>query len=270
MGALDEGSIEAFAAHLSDRGRSERTVSEYVGDLRLLAEWSGGVVPASELDDTASAWLTVNRRKGWSAATVRRRKAAVRAWARWAKVPGVLDVYKAPTPARGVAHPIVEGYDGVRAMLDVAETDEQRLFVSLCAFMALRSAEALAMRASDVDLVRRRVTVRGKGAKDRVLPIPTQVLEVLSSAVQAAESADDPLIGVTYRTAARWVAKLSDAAGLAQTAKTHDLRHTGGTHVWRKTQDLRVVQEMLGHADPRTTTIYTAVSQDAIAAGMEE
>lgn len=268
VATLEAATIEAFGAHLESRGRAGRTVGEYKADLRLFLEWTG-TCPADELDDAASAWLTSNRRR-WSASTVRRRKASVRAFAKWAKIPGVLDDYKAPAPARGVAHPIPEGYNGVHEMLKHAETDEQRFFVSVCAFMALRSAEALSIRARDFDLVRRRAHVEGKGAKGRVLPIPSHCVAPVEAMVAKATDPDAPLLDVDYSTVRRWVRKLGEAAGLSVAVKPHDLRHTGGTHVWRKTQDLRTVQEMLGHADPRTTTIYTAVSIDAMAAGMEE
>ena len=263
--ALDDDTVEAFQAHVIERGRSRRTAQCYASDLYLLADWAGGSVAFADLDRVAAAWLTEHR-SAWSAATVRRRLASVRAFGRHHGLEVLAD-YKAPTPARGVAHPVDGGRDSIMAMIDIADTPRQRFVLAACGIMGLRVSEAVSMHVADIDLERGRMRVTGKGAKDRWVPVPESARPFVTAAVDG-RAGHERVAAVTTRTVSRWVADLGRDAGLGH-VKTHDLRHTAGTHAYRKSGSVRTVQTLLGHADPRTTAIYTAVDWDEMAEAIE-
>ena len=211
---------------------------------------------------------------------MKRRKAALRKFAAWIQGVSVSHVdvlqdFKAPKPAEPVPHPLPDGMNDVGRLFEAAETDAQRFLIVVCGYMGLRASEALALSLNDFDLMARRVKVRGKGGVERWVPIPSQAMEFIEAVreglieTRQEEKFSEPFIGVTYRTALRWIVALGEKIGLPRHIATHCLRMTAGTHLYQNTKDLRATQKFLGHADPRTTAGYTAVDWDTMSEGLE-
>lgn len=191
--------------------------------------------------------------------TLRRKLTAFRTWARWAgHHDGFLSDYTAPRPAPARPHPLPGGMEDVRRMLDGAAADvELQALVCLQGMMGLRVGEALAVAASDVDFCDLVVKVHGKGRRDRWVPIPEIGVPYLVGAwTKAGPGTKNPLIPMADTTARGKITKLGRRVRI-DGVSSHDLRATFATHVYGQTKDLRAVQDLLGHSDPKTTLVYT-------------
>jgi site-specific recombinase XerD len=267
---LTKESIEQFRNSLSAKGKSERTAKAYSTDLRvLLAELETDQLSMEEFEEAGMNWLTANRSRV-AAKTTNRRLTSLKQFARWADWPVSFDEYSAPTPLKGQPHPLPEGTDGVKRMILHAHDERHAALIALCGLCGLRIAEALEVRASDFDLHHMTLTVRGKGDKQRIVPVSTYAWDVLQRPVARSFCASDkPVIGLQDRHARAIVTRLGIKAGLVRHVASHDLRATFATAVYDKTQDQRLVQLLLGHASGSTTEIYIGRTFDQMKAGVE-
>jgi len=230
----------------------------------LLADLQLTEVPAESLERTAAQWLTTTR-KVMSPKTITRRLTSVRAYGRWAGLGSILDDYKAPTPAKGDPHPLPEGIDGVRRLLNATQNEKQRALIALCGLCGCRVSEALSITASSFDLNRMVLTIRGKGDKTRRVPVSNEAWEVLQNRVFRSFCENDaPVVGLADRFARRVITDLGVKAKLERRVSSHDLRATFATAVYNKTLDIRVVQILMGHGQSSTTELYIGVEQEKL------
>jgi integrase/recombinase XerC len=136
----------------------------------------------------------------------------------------------------------------------------------------IRVSELCALTADSLDHARRTVRVRGKGDKERTVPVGVPALRAVTAwlgqgrpALATASSGPALFLGVRGgrldpRTARRIVHQLLREGGATRDTGPHGLRHTAATHLLEGGADLRSVQEILGHSSPATTQIYTHVS----------
>lgn len=137
----------------------------------------------------------------------------------------------------------------------------------------LRLSEIAKLELSALNLAAREVRVRGKGNKERVVPVGSHALEALENYLRDARP---KLVGrrpvaavflnryggrLSARSIQEMVRQYAMKAGVQGQVHTHTLRHTFATHLLDGGADLRVVQELLGHSSPTTTQIYTHVTQ---------
>ena len=202
--------------------------------------------------------------------TTSRRLTSLRAFAKWAGWGDMLSDYSAPTAARGIPHPLPEGIDGVHRLIGCTRNEKQKALVALCGLMGCRIAEALAVRPSDFDLHDMTLSIRGKGDKTRIVPVSESAWGVLCSPVtRAFVDGDREVVGLKDRFARRVITTLGERAGLRRAISSHDLRSTFATAVFDKTKDIRVTQELLGHASVSTTELYTLVGMDKMRSAVE-
>jgi site-specific recombinase XerD len=127
------------------------------------------------------------------------------------------------------------------------------LVASLLYGTGMRLLEGLRLRVQDVEFHRREIVVRnGKGGKDRVTVLPENLLLPLRSGIRRRHHLHEASVQRSVAGAAR-------RAGIAKPCSPHVLRHSFATHLLQAGYDIRTVQELLGHADVRTTMIYTHV-----------
>lgn len=235
----------------------------------LLKEMQRTEISCDEYEEVVLNWLTINRTM-IAAKTTQRRLTSVKAYAAWAGWDVHLDEYNAPTPLRGTPHPIPEGIEGVKRMIQVAPTEKQRALVALCGLCGLRVAEALCVKPSHFDLQELTLHVYGKGSKERIVPVSGLAWSVLQQPVTRAWVAGDvPVIPLKDRAARQTITSLGLRAGLRRHVASHDLRATFATAVYDKTHDQRLVQELLGHANGNTTEVYIARSNSQLREGVE-
>ena len=153
---------------------------------------------------------------------------------------------------------------------------ERRAFVVVLDACGLRASEAIGLDVADVDLEDGVLRARGKGSKERVVPIGQSALAALRVYLQRGRPAlvhggitghlfvnfrGEPL---TRQGLYKIVRRHAVTAGLADRISPHTLRHTFATHLLAGGCDLRSVQEMLGHADVATTQLYTHLSSERL------
>lgn len=150
--------------------------------------------------------------------------------------------------------------DDLRAAVEAAD-ERVRTILVLAAFAGLRAHEIAQLHSVDANYDENVLHVRGKGERDRVVPMHPLVCEVLAKAT------DGPVVrsmntggSLTAKTITSIVSRHFRAVGCTATA--HRLRHWFGTNTYAECLDLRAVQKLLGHANPTTTAIYVAYSQE--------
>jgi len=281
--------VVAFLDYLqSYRGYSPHTVKAYARDLRSFQEFLAGRYKSVERPDQVQREMVVGfclAQRGAAPFTVRRRLAAVASFYGFLQDTGQV----AFNPARGlplpkVAHrlPTCLTEQQAKRLLEAAHTPWHRAMVALLLFAGLRRSEVTAITFEDLDLPVRRgksgqLLVRGKGAKQRVVPLTPMVVQAIREYLRSRPQSQcthlfvsriggHPIAG---RVANRMLSRVLQEAGLDQEGVTpHRLRHTFATHLIRAGVDVRTVQELLGHADLQTTARYlhsdTRAKQSAV------
>ena len=282
---------------------SENTRRAYEHDAREFVQWCqrGGCPDASELDHRAlRRYLAYLQTRGFSRSSTARKAASVRAYTRHLRRRGVLgrDVAAAITAPKGARKlPRMPRRKEAAAFLDDlvegAQTNDPRArrdlaVVELLYGAGLRVSECCGLDVADVDLRRLTVTVVGKGAKVRRLPLGEPARDAVAaylrngrqqhqvpaqlSAQPSAGAADALFLNARgRRMTPRDVRRVLDRHPLAdgRSLHPHALRHAYATHLLEGGADLRAVQELLGHADVGTTQIYTHVTRERMRAVYE-
>lgn len=262
-------SIDKYRSSLLGNGLSEDTAKAYTTDLRMfLLEICGEDTPPAkreilptEYEESAKNWLNITR-KVQAPKTIGRRLTSLRQFARWAGMGEVLVDYKAPTPAPAEPHPLPEGIEGVRRLIELARSESRICLIALCGLMGLRISEARLTRPSDFDLQSKLLLVHGKGDKERIVPISPEAWEYLCGPYLRNLDGDQPLVKMDDRYARRSITALGRKACFQRSISSHDLRATFATAVYDKTHDIVLVQRLLGHASPTTTQVYVGRRMD--------
>jgi site-specific recombinase XerD len=134
----------------------------------------------------------------------------------------------------------------------------------------MRISEACAFDIKWFDAHEKTLRIRGKGDKERIVPVSTRAWGIISDAFIAAMQTDGKLIHYSNRSARKAITTMGVRAGIARAISSHDLRATYATELVNRGANIRVVQELLGHSSVATTEIYTGVGMDAMqkAAGL--
>jgi len=209
------------------------------------------------------------------------------AWAHDADLIVVDPSLRLVTPRRAKTLPVVASADGMRALLegqrDAASSGDpvalrDHALLELLYAAAIRVSELCGIDLDDLDLQRRTVRVLGKGAKERVVPFGGPAAEALGAFVTRgrpallarAEKATPALFlgarGAPLSRQSAWlvIRAAAEKAQITSEISPHTLRHSFATHLLQGGADVRVVQELLGHASVATTQIYTHVSLDTL------
>jgi integrase/recombinase XerC len=272
-----EWELPAYGEWLT--GRSDATRTAYLSDLRAFAEWMAraDVHGPDGVDRLAlRRYLASLGTRRLARATVARKAAAIRSYFAWSVRQGRLEI----DPARSLRAPSGPGRlprvlsaGEMSTLLDQpAETPlelRDRAMLELLYACGLRVSELCGLDRDGVDRRRRTVTVMGKGGKQRRVPMHDQATGALGTWLdQGRPSMDGPPEAVFVnqrgsRLGPRDVRRVLDARASSPT-HPHALRHTFATHLLDGGADLRVVQELLGHASLATTQIYTHVSKERL------
>ncbi len=181
----------------------------------------------------------------------------------------VLDL---PRPRRERRLPVVLGQEEVRRILAEVRAPVYRACLQTIYACGLRISEGVRIRAEDIDRERMVLRVRGKGNKDREVPLPQGSLTALRefwkahrslpwlfpATLQRGSGRDDGPVSVANVRAA--FQRALENSGVAKAAHVHSLRHSYATHLLEAGVQLRLIQEFLGHSSPGTTAIYTHLS----------
>jgi integrase/recombinase XerD len=295
-----ETQLQGYLDHLTiERGVAANTLSSYRRDLRRYSKHLSdrGIHDLAKVgEDDVSEFLVALRRGdpetgsiALSAVSAARALIAVRGLHRFAAAEGLaeLDVARAvrpPTPGRRLPKSLT--IDQVLALLEGAGgesaadgplTLRNRALLELLYSTGARISEAVGLDVDDIDTQARSVLLRGKGGKQRLVPIGRPAVQALDAylvrgrAELARRGRGTPAIFLNVRggrlsrqSAWQVLQDAAERAGIKSGVSPHMLRHSFATHLLEGGADVRVVQELLGHASVTTTQIYTMVTVHAL------
>lgn len=270
-----EGLLVAARERLLLRRYSPRTRKVYIGHVRRFLEH---VTSSRSL--STSAPLTLDDARGYILHATGLERISI-AYQRqiisslsflYREVLGVQGALRdIPRPRREQRLPRVLSREDVARILDATPNRKHRLALSLAYSGGLRVSEIVRLRVGDIDVERGIISVRAsKGRKDRVTLLARSVIEQLDRYPQARDPrawlfpGGRPDRHLTARSVQKVFAASLQRAGVRVPATVHSLRHSFATHLLESGVSLRHIQELLGHASPRTTQIYTHVSRSEL------
>jgi len=298
--AVLDTQLQGYLDHLTiERGVAKNTLSSYRRDLRRYSKHLSdrGIHDLAKVgEDDVSEFLVALRRgdpdsgaAALSAVSAARALIAVRGLHRFAAAEGLaeLDVARAvrpPTPGRRLPKSLT--IDEVLALLEGAGGDSpsdgaltlrNRALLELLYSTGSRISEAVGLDIDDIDTQARSVLLRGKGGKQRLVPVGRPAVQALDAYLVrgrpdlARRGRGTPAIFLNARggrlsrqSAWQVLRDAAERAGITSGVSPHMLRHSFATHLLEGGADVRVVQELLGHASVTTTQIYTLVTVHAL------
>jgi integrase/recombinase XerD len=271
-----------------ERGRSANTLAAYRRDLAAYSEFltGRGLTPATVTESVVEDYLAFLRAAGRAPASVARALVSVRSLHRFLEDEGQVDTNPAgevqrPKVPSGLPKALSEAE--VLALLGAVTGDDavdrrDRAILEVLYGCGLRVSELVGLSLADLDLGAGMLRAFGKGSKERVVPVGRLACEALAAWLSPrgrdrlvpdrwARRGDAEAVFLNTRGGrlsrqGAWgiVRRHGEAVGLGDRLSPHVLRHSCATHMLDHGADIRVVQELLGHASISTTQVYTKVS----------
>jgi integrase/recombinase XerC len=273
-----------------ERNLSDQTRRSYLSDLRQYRAFlerrdksaeEGGGIPTDPM--VIRSFLASLYKEKLRKVTVSRKVAALRSFYRYLLREGKVrfnpaELLQLPRCEKYI--PVVLSVDEILSLLRVNFSEDaaglrDRAIIELFYSAGIRLSELTGLNIADVDFAGGLIRVRGKGRKERIVPVGTPAFQALGLyldkraelAVKGRQTGpDEPLflgsrgMRMNPRGVARVVERVVRESGVGRTISPHALRHTFATHLLDAGADLRSIQEMLGHRSLSTTQKYTTVS----------
>lgn len=279
--------VEHYLRHVTlERGLSRNTVAAYRRDLAAYTAWlaSRGVLSVRDADPRLLDEYAGHLAAGFSATSVARMLSTVRTLHRWLLLEGHVEADAARevrAPKRPQRLPKALTQAQVTALLEAVSGDDpvqlrDRALLELLYATGARVSEAVDLNVDDV-IDREIIRLTGKGDKQRIVPLGSYARTALDAylvRVRPGLSVRGPttpalFLGQQGKRVSRqnaWliIRRAAERAGLDVEISPHTLRHSFATHLLEGGADVRVVQELLGHASVATTQIYTHLTVDSL------
>jgi integrase/recombinase XerD len=287
--------LRTYLDHLVvERGLADNTLKSYRRDLRRYAAYLAGlgVEDVAGVDEAKVSGFLMSLREGdaehqpLSAGSAARTVVAVRGFHKFAVREGLTTL----DPAAGVRPPAsakrlpkalpLADIEAILAAAGAPGTSlalRDRALLELLYGTGARISEAVGLDLDDLDMEEGVVLLRGKGGKERMVPVGSYALEAVESYLVRARPVisgvgrGSPALFLNARGGrlsrqSAWavLAKAAERAGVTAEVSPHTLRHSFATHLLDGGADVRVVQELLGHASVTTTQVYTLVTVDSL------
>ncbi len=275
-----KGLIKEFILYLSaERGLSLHTIEAYQRDIERYVEYINalGLVDVNSIEQIhITKFLGALREKEYASATICRALMSIKVWLKYLKKEGYLkrnpSIYL-ETPKLWQTIPEVLSESEVRSLLSAADTEtfigsRDRAILEILYASGLRVSELCNLGLYDID--DEAIRVFGKGSKERIVPVGSKAIEALDFFIARyrPETISEKILfptrsgkridRVTVWKRLKYYAK---KAGILKPISPHTLRHSFATHLLDHGADLRVIQDLLGHACIGTTDRYTHVSK---------
>jgi integrase/recombinase XerD len=286
------GLVLDFLAYLElERGLSRNTLEAYRSDLQQYGEFleRRALDPLQITPPDLASFISEladgrDGRKPVVSATLQRKIACLRSFYRHLRREQIIEhdpTADLRSPRKRARLPKVLSRDEVQSLLAQprgtapAALRDRALLETMYA-CGLRASEAISLKVSELDLEAGILRARGKGSKERIVPIGSKAVETLTAYLGRGRPrlvglTDEPHVFVNLRGGGlsrqglyKIVQRHARSAGLEHRMSPHTLRHTFATHLLAGGCDLRSLQEMLGHADIGTTQIYTHLSAERL------
>ncbi|HMK61145.1 MAG TPA: site-specific tyrosine recombinase/integron integrase [Dissulfurispiraceae bacterium] len=271
--------IEKFLRYLEvERGVSAHTIRAYKKDLKVFSDYCQSEPQEVEMIDIRG-FLSAQMGKNKAKSTVARRLATLRSFFKYLYQEGFVKINYAklvPSPKTPKHLPSFLDVDDVFGLVKSPNgigllPVRDRAILEILYSSGLRVGEVAGLNTDDLNVREGLVKARGKGKKERIVPVGNKAIEALKSYLieralfkrKSADTADQALFlnksgkRLTDRQIRRIVVKYARAIGIDGQIGPHTLRHTFATHLLTGGADLRVIQELLGHSSLSTTQKYT-------------
>lgn len=268
--------VSKYLVELSRRGASAHTLRNYSSDLEQLCAYfepPGERAPEIEQIDLflLREWLSSLYERRLTTVSVRRKLAAVRATFKFLLQEGVISKNVASrlrTPKARLRLPEVMSEEKTNNLLDKVEPERDLAFLELLYGCGIRVSELVGINLEDLDLREGWLLVRGKGNKERQVPITESAVQAIERYLEKRSSTPNEralfLSARGSRLSDRQVRRLVKRYAVLflgdSSVHPHSFRHAYATHLLSDGADLRSIQELLGHARLSTTQKYTQVS----------
>jgi integrase/recombinase XerC len=280
---IQKGIARFLESLRGERNASAHTLRAYGNELKRFAEYLGPMLRWKDVDHVAiRGFLSHLHSSGLSKVSVARALAAVRSLYKWLAREGIVQQNPAKlvaTPRLPKKLPRVPTLEEINGLLNSQMPEEatfperDRAIFELLYGCGLRNSELVGIELNDIEEANGVILVRGKGKKQRYVPLEG----VAAEALQAYREARQKLLNetgkstrrlfinrrggpLTTRSVGRIVKQIAIAKGLPADIHPHTLRHAFGTHMLSEGADLRSIQELLGHERLSTTQKYTQLS----------
>jgi integrase/recombinase XerD len=284
-----EGLMLDFLAYMElERGVSQNTLQSYRSDLLQFGAYldARGTAAADarprDVGDFLTGLAAGDHDAPVATSTIQRKAASLRSFYRHLRREGVREsdpMAGLSTPRKSLKLPHVLGRAEVQRLLEQPKGTEpialrDRAMLELMYACGLRASEAISLEPGQLDLEAGVARVRGKGSKERLVPIGRAAVKAVEVYLRRGRpvlvgAREERRLFVNFRGGAltrqglyKIVGGHARTAGLAGKMSPHTLRHSFATHLLAGGCDLRSVQEMLGHADVSTTQLYTHLSSE--------
>jgi integrase/recombinase XerD len=286
-----ESLVLDFLSYLElERGLSRNTLNAYRTDLLQYGEYLAAhdkdalLARPADVADFLAELATGEGRPACSAATIHRKAACLRSFYKHLRRDELIgdDPTAALTaPRRSKKLPQVLNYSEVQKLLASPRGSEpttlrDRALLEVMYACGLRASETIGLELADIDMREGFLRARGKGSKERLVPLGRQAIAAISAYLRSGRpkligERHEPKLFVNFRGGPltrqglyKIVQRHARDAGLSGRMSPHTLRHSFATHLLAGGCDLRAVQEMLGHADISTTQMYTHLSGERL------
>ncbi|HOM30891.1 MAG TPA: tyrosine-type recombinase/integrase [Acetomicrobium flavidum] len=275
----DDSLIDGFAGYLRfERGYSENTVQAYISDLTKWFDFCArhAIDPFPPKHEFIAKFLKELAEQGKAKSSLQRYAATIRSWNRYLSLEGLVDEeqWLPSLPSKEQKLPQILSEGEVERLISSCRDgsilgDRDEAIFEIIYGCGLRASEACLLTTGDIDWHANTIRVKGKGDKERVVPLLGSIKEKLKKYVDTVRPQLDKFgerwlfLTRTGRQLHRedlWriVRRRGKAAGIpAIRLHPHVLRHSLATHMLRRGLDLRTLQELLGHASIATTERYT-------------
>ena len=292
--------VEAYLRVLAnERGSSMHTLRAYRRELRGFAAWLGEYLSDIGVDGIEHthirAYLGALYDRGLSKASAARALAAIRSWFKWLARARYIEQNAASlvaTPRLPKHLPRVPSIEQMNRVVDSVRGDaaswpaRDKAILEMLYGCGIRNAELTGLNLDDIHWANEAILVRGKGQKQRYVPLGDAAAEALraylaeraarlAAAAEGEKQLETPALflnlqlrglarggdaRLTTRSVARIVKRIAILRGLSSDVHPHTLRHAFGTHLLEEGADLRAIQELLGHERLSTTQRYTQLT----------
>jgi len=271
--------IEKYVRYLEiEKGYSAHTILNYRKDLKEFGKFLGEALIDSVDYLNLRKFLSLLKEKNLKSRTISRKLSCLRSFFRFLNREGLLK----NDPTSALSSPKLEHYlpvflteDEVTKLIEAPDTKElsglrDKAIIETLYSTGMRVSELVGLNLENIDFIGAVIKVRGKGKKERLVPIGDKALRVIRDYIGRRKQ-EQPAVflnkngrRITDRGIRLILDKYISLTALRENISPHSLRHSFATHLLNRGADLRSVQELLGHANLSTTQIYTHLTTDKL------
>jgi len=259
--------LKKLEDELKLRNYSPKTIKSYLSCVAEYLRAKQGNFDLVDID-FIKRYLLSKIDKGMSSQTVNQSLQAINFFYRNVlKFGGKIDVKFAKTPSK---LPIILSRKEICSILAAISNEKHNLMIALAYAGGLRVSEVVSLKIKDINLAELTIHIKGaKGNKDRLTVISERLKENIKKLISGRTKEDFLFASerggkLTERTAQKILENALKKSGIQKEATFHSLRHSFATHLLENGVDVRYVQELLGHANIRTTQLYTKVTNPSL------